>query len=146
MTTVAAAQKAFFALHGLELAAHRARRLHVQVGPVRIPFPNPGWLPLHDLHHVALNVPPTFWGEVEISAFELRSGPRTALIAFLCVGALLLGTCVRPRQVMRAWRRYAGMRNLYREQYAELLTLELDELRRWMSFRSGRWKVVGNGR
>jgi hypothetical protein len=57
-------------------------------------------------------VPPTFWGEVEISMFELRSGSPSPLITFLCAGAVLLGTILAPRRVLMWWRTYAGARNL----------------------------------
>jgi ubiquinone biosynthesis protein Coq4 len=131
--TVAQALAVFFARYGLDREGYRAPRLVVKLGPLPLPFPNPGWLPLHDLHHVALALPPTFWGEVELSAFELRTGPRTALIAFLCIGALFFGALVGPRRVARAWRRYAGAVNLYREEhYESLLTMDLEALRRRM--------------
>jgi hypothetical protein len=130
--TVAAALGGFFAAHGPLRDGYRSRRFRVRVGPLTLGFPNPGKLPLHDLHHVALGVAPSFWGEVEVSAFELRSGSPSALITLLCVGALVLGGLVAPRRVLGWWRRYAGCRNLYREPYEPLLALELDELRRRM--------------
>ena len=125
--------EAFFARHAMDRAGYRTPRLVVMLGPLPLPFPNPGWLPLHDMHHVALALPPTFWGEVEISAFELRTGARTALIAFLCIGALFFGALLNPLRVVRAWRRYAGTRNLYRdERYDALLGMELEDLRAYM--------------
>jgi hypothetical protein len=134
--TVAEALAAFFARYGLDRRGYRAPRLVVKLGPLALPFPNPGWLPLHDLHHVALALPPTFWGEVEISAFELRTGPRTALITFLCIGALFFGVLVGPRRVWRAWQKYGGTRNLYREErYDELLRMDLKALRETMRLR-----------
>jgi ubiquinone biosynthesis protein Coq4 len=116
--------------HGAGMAAPTGRRFAVRIGPIVLPFPNPGYLARHDLHHVALGVPPTFWGEVEVSAFEVRSGLPSALVAILCLGSLLLGALLAPRRVCRALARYAGARNVYREGcYARLLDLDLAELR-----------------
>lgn len=111
--TVGDALARFRARHGLPLEDHPAGPFVVRVGPLSWAFPNPGRLHRHDLHHLALDAPPTFWGEVEVSAFELRTGPPTRLIAFLCVGAVLLGTLGAPRRVLRAWRRARGCRSLY---------------------------------
>ena len=37
-------------------------------------LPNPGFLPWHDLHHVATGYGTGLIGEAEISAYELRAG------------------------------------------------------------------------
>lgn len=132
--TVAEALADFFREHGLDREGYRAERLVVHLGPITLPFPNPGLLPFHDLHHVALAAlgrpsAPTFWGEVEVSALELRAGPPTALIALLCVGALGLAAVIAPLKVIRTYRRYAGCASLYGEQdYAMLLALPMDAL------------------
>jgi hypothetical protein len=129
--TVGEALTRFFARHGIDRAGYRAPRFRVQLGRLRLSFPNPGWLPFHDLHHVALDLPPTFWGEVEVSAYELRSGSPTALITFLCLGALFFGLLVGPRRVARAWARYRGTKNLYGGfRYDDLVARELGDLRR----------------
>jgi hypothetical protein len=132
--TVELALARFFAEHGLDRGGYRADRLVVRLGPLRLPFPNPGYLPFHDIHHVAVSAPPRFWGEVEVSVLELRSGCPTWLIWLLCVGAIALGAVVAPRRVLRTWRRYEGCRNVYRgHDLAELLALDLRELRRRMA-------------
>jgi hypothetical protein len=129
----------FMAAHRLDRGGYRAEKLVVRLGPLQLPFPNPGFLPFHDLHHLALNAPPSFWGEMEVSALELRSGCPTALIWLLSAGAMLLGALVAPRRVVRAWRRYAGCRNLYRgHDYAALLALDLGELRARMGLPAAR--------
>ncbi len=132
-TSVADALAAFLETHRMDRGGYRRRVFLVRLGPITLPFPNPRFLALHDLHHVALDVPPTFWGEVEVSAFELRSGCPSALIALLCVGALAFGALVAPRRVLSMWARYKGARNLYRPRvrlsYEELLALPLSELR-----------------
>ena len=121
------------AQHGYDRGGYTAARFPVKLGFFTLLLPNPRYLPLHDLHHTALGAPPTFWGEVEVSAFELRSGTPTAFIMLLCVGALFLGAFARPAQVWRWLARYRGARNLYRRtEYETLLALELTELRREM--------------
>ena len=111
LPSVADALEAFRVQHRIPQGAYDARRFLVRVGSLVITLPNPGLLPLHDLHHVALDIPPTFWGEVEVSAFELRAGAPTMLIAFLCVSALCLGALLSPLRVVRAWRRYSHVRS-----------------------------------
>jgi hypothetical protein len=135
---------AFFAATGLAREGYTAPHIVLRLGPLALAFPNPGRLPIHDIHHVALDVPPTFWGEVEISAFELRTGPPSWLIAFLCVGALVLGFMHSPRRVVRAWRSFRGARNLYADprDIEDLRDLELDALRAWM--RVGRFAVTAS--
>lgn len=131
--TVAAAIEAFLATHGLDRRGYKAGELVVRLGPLKLPFPNPGYLPFHDLHHLALNAPPRFWGEVEVSVLELRSGCPTWLIWFLCVAAIALASLVAPRRVLRMWRRRAGCRNVYRgHAYPDLLAMDLGALRRLM--------------
>lgn len=135
---VGAALAAFFAAHGLDRGGYAADRLVVRLGPLKLPFPNPGYLPFHDLHHLAIDAPPRFWGEVEVSALELRSGCPTWLIWLLCVGALALGGLLAPRRVWRMWKRYAGCENLYRgHEYQELLSLDVAGLRRRMRLDRG---------
>lgn len=132
--TAQEALEAFRVKHNLNIQSYQERRLPVSVGRLTLGFPNPGKLHIHDLHHALLDIPPNFWGEVEISAFELRGGVPSALILLLCVGSLLLGFLVRPRWVLGTWRRYQGCRNLYQEEkrYQELLTKPKEELRLWM--------------
>lgn len=130
--TVAAARDAFLARHGLSRDGYRASWFSVALGPIVFTMPNPGALALHDLHHVALDLAPTFWGEVEVSAFELRTGTPNRLVVVLCVSAVLLGALLSPRRVLRAWRRYHGARGLYARSYDELVALDIEALRRQM--------------
>lgn len=132
---VADALDAFLAKHGLDRGGYTADSLVVRLGPVKLPFPNPGLLPFHDLHHLALDAPPRFWGEVEVSIFELRAGPPTWLIGFLCIGAIGLGSLLAPRRVARWWRRYAGCRALYGADLAELMAMDLETLCARMALR-----------
>ncbi len=131
---VSSALARYFARYQLDRAGYVARDFVVPLGPLRLRFPNPGRLYEHDHHHVALDLPADFWGEVEISAFELRTGVPNVIIGILCVGSLILGALVRPRLVWRAWRKHPGARNLYGERPSReaLASMTIGELRRWM--------------
>lgn len=129
--TVSEGLSRFLADSGLDRRSYGARRFVVSLGPLKLPFPNPRYLRFHDLHHVVLGARAGFWGEVQVSAFEIRSGTPTALIAFLCVASLMLGACIRPVTVWRWLRQYARASNLYLESsYERLLEHDLGELRR----------------
>lgn len=120
---------------GYSVAGYRARLLVVRLGSLPLPFPNPGVLHWHDLHHVATGFRTDLLGEAEISAYELRVRGRPAIITFLCVSSILLALFFAPRRVLAAWRNSAGCRGLYEgtESYEALLDLPLLELRRMLS-------------
>lgn len=117
--------------HGFGTEAYATPGLPVRVGPITLRFPNPGVLPLHDLHHVATGFPADFVGEAEVSAYELRAGGAPPLVRFLCVGSVILALPVAPRRVWRAWRKSRGARSLYESglDMASLLELEVGALR-----------------
>jgi hypothetical protein len=129
--------------HRLDRKGYTDTRFRVPLGPITLVFPNPGKLPLHDLHHVMLGAAPSFWGEVEVSALELRAGPPNAIIWILCVGALALAAFVRPRRVLSWWRAARGCRVLYEHPapFEALLETEVEELRSWMRVRDPRWSA-----
>jgi hypothetical protein len=135
--TMREALVAFREKHGGEMAT-AASILTVRVGPVVLPFPNPGYLHLHDMHHVLLDVAPTFWGEVEVSVFELRTGCPTWYVWFLCFAGCALAFLASPRRVLRACRRFRGHRrwNLYGEgaRYEELMATPVAELATILDF------------
>jgi ubiquinone biosynthesis protein Coq4 len=93
--------------------------------------PNPGFLPWHDLHHVATGYGTGLIGEAEISAYELRAGCGSLMIFVLCVGAILIAMFVAPRRVFHAWQQAKGSRSLYHTKvpYEDLLEMSLNELR-----------------
>jgi hypothetical protein len=124
----------FCAEHRLDRRGYADTRFRVPLGPFTLVFPNPGKLPLHDLHHVMLGAAPTFWGEVEVSALELRAGTPNVIIWVLCVGALGLGLVARPRVVRSWWRRSRGCRVLYDhpDTLDTILERDVDEVRAWM--------------
>lgn len=112
--TMGEALASFRAQHGQALTTASGRILIIEVGPLKLPMPNPGYLDLHDLHHVILDVPPTILGEAEVSAFELRTGCPSWLVAFICMSSLVVAFFVSPRRVLAAWKRFSGHRkNLY---------------------------------
>jgi hypothetical protein len=110
------------------------RLFWVKLGPISVPVPHPGQLHWHDLHHLVLGYRTDLVGEMEISAFELRTGPRTAVVSFLCVAGVLSGLLWAPRRIAAAWRRAAGWRNLYGSglDYQEVQGWTMDALMAWM--------------
>ena len=130
-TTVREARDRFLRESGLSLAGYDAPDFPVHVGPLTLLFPNPGLLPLHDLHHIVTGYRTDLLGEAEISAFELRGGGASALVKLLCVGAIAMALVVAPRRVIRAWRRARGVRTLYtlRPSYERVLAMRVGELR-----------------
>ncbi|MCW3094802.1 MAG: hypothetical protein JWL77_420 [Chthonomonadaceae bacterium] len=129
--TVREARDRFLAAYALGRSTYTDTRFTLHLGPWRIRLPNPGLLPLHDLHHVATGFGSGLTGEAEISAFELRTGWGNLLILALCVGAVLLGAVICPRRVWRSWLRSRGARGLYRRgrDYERLLDMTVTELR-----------------
>src|ERR1700722_207515 len=108
------ARDRFLFASGHDVEAYRARAFPVRVGPLTLRFPNPGRLPLHDLHHVATGFRGDLLGEAEISVFELRRGCDSLLVAFLCVASILLALPFAPRRLWRVWRRAGRGPSLYR--------------------------------
>jgi ubiquinone biosynthesis protein Coq4 len=104
----------------------------VKVGFLTMRFPNPGLLPMHDLHHVATGYDSSLLGEAEISVFELRAGSGNALIFFLCCGSILVGLCLSPQRMWRAWKAARGARSLYgtKVPYESLLAMDVAQLRK----------------
>lgn len=87
--------------------------LWIPVGLGRVPVPNPRGLPAHDVHHLILDHGTDLWGEIAVSAFELRTGPPSLFIAALCVVGVVAGCVLAPRLTWRAWRAADGWRNAY---------------------------------
>lgn len=87
---------------------------------------------LHDLHHVTTGYRTSWCGEAEIAAWELASGCRGYLAAWVLNGlALVYGLLLWPRRMRAAWRRGRSSQNLYREGFRDgLLDETVGELRR----------------
>ena len=101
-------------------------------------FPRVGFrqgLPAHDTHHM-LNGYPTNWaGECETAAWELASGGCGPYLAYWVdrLFFVVLALATAPIRSAHAWRRGRGQRNLYRLDPDELLAMDLDEVRRYVS-------------
>ena len=117
--------------NNLQLSSYTARRFPVYFFKWPVWVPNPGFLPVHDLHHVVTGYGTGLIGEAEISAYELRGGCGSLMIFILCVGAIFFGGFVAPRRIWKAWRECRGARNLYRTEipYESLLDMSIGDLR-----------------
>jgi hypothetical protein len=96
--------------------------IHVQIGPLRFPFPNPGqrreviWL--HDLTHLLTGYDTSWTGEGEIAAWELASGfPLKHWIGYFYAPITFsIGLIVAPVRTLRAFRLGIGQKNVYKLQ------------------------------
>ena len=128
---VRTARDRYLTASGFTTASYTDPNFIVGVGPIKLRFPNPGLLPYHDLHHVATGYDSSLLGEAEISVFELRCGSGTPLIFFLCCGSILVGLCLSPRRMWKAWKASRGARSLYGTKipYDDLLAMDVASLR-----------------
>jgi ubiquinone biosynthesis protein Coq4 len=135
---VCAARDRYLAASGFTTDSYADPNFVVGVGFIKLRFPNPGLLPYHDLHHVATGYDSSLLGEAEISVFELRNGAGTRLIFFLCCGSILVGLCLSPRRMWRAWRAASGALSLYGTEipYEALLAMDVSTLRKTMALES----------
>jgi len=133
-TNVREARDRYLAAAGFTTESYVDPNFVIKLGFLALRFPNPGLLPLHDLHHVATGYDASLIGESEISVFELRAGWGKPLIFFLCCGSLVIGLCVAPRRMWRAWKRARGARSLYKASvpYETLLAMNVGELQEFM--------------
>ena len=87
---------------------------------------------LHDVHHLVTGYSTSFRGELELAAWELRTG-GCAWNGFFWVDRVLavaLGLLCCPRRIRAAWKSGRGQVNLYGRQPDDVLALDLEELRR----------------
>jgi len=106
---------------------------------VQVPiFPRVGFrrgLPAHDTHHM-LNDYPTRWvGECETAAWELASGGCGIHLAYWIdrLFFLVLALVLAPIRSLHAWRRGWGQRNLYGLDPDQLLAMEIEDVRRYVT-------------
>ena len=132
--TVRAERDRYLTENSLAIDSYTSPQFPIYVGRRAIYLPNPGYLPWHDLHHVATGYRTGLVGEAEISAYELRSGCRSLVIVILCMGAMVMAMFVAPRRVLRAWKVAKRTRNLYRQNvsYDSLLDMTVSELRQML--------------
>jgi ubiquinone biosynthesis protein Coq4 len=121
----------YLAQNNLNVSSYTARKFPVYFFKWPIWVPNPGYLPVHDLHHVVTGYSTGLIGEAEISAYELRGGCGSAMIFILCVGAIFLAAFVAPTRIWKAWRNSRSAQNLYRTDipYESLLDMTIGDLR-----------------
>jgi hypothetical protein len=98
----------------------------VKLGPVPIWFPNSAGrvkaVRYHDLHHVATGYDTDLVGEGEIGAWEVASGCRGFVAAWvLNLVAMVLGSVLAPARVFRAFVRGRHSRNLYGDAFDDAL-------------------------
>ncbi|HLZ13287.1 MAG TPA: hypothetical protein VKP58_11930 [Candidatus Acidoferrum sp.] len=131
---VRAARDRYLAASGFSTDSYVDPSFVIKLGFFKLRFPNPGLLPFHDLHHVATGYDSSLLGESEISVFELRTGSGTPLIFFLCCGSILIGLCLSPRRMWRAWGAARRAQSLYGTAmpYESLLAMNVGELREYM--------------
>jgi ubiquinone biosynthesis protein Coq4 len=134
LENVLRARDRYLVASGFTTQSYVDPQFNVKVGFISLQFPNPGLLPMHDLHHVATGYDSSLLGEAEISVFELRAGSGTPLIFFLCCGSILVGLCLSPRRMWRAWKAARGARSLYKTKtpYETLLAMDVAQLRKLM--------------
>ena len=87
---------------------------------------------IHDVHHVLTGYATSWRGEGEIAAWELASGCRDHVAAWLLnLAAALIGCLIAPRAAWRAFRRGRATRNLYDREWDDgILERSVSGLRR----------------
>jgi len=117
-TLLTRARDDYFRYNGFSERAYKGSWVRIKIGPL------PVWLPnfparqravvLHDLHHIATGYDTTFLGETEIAAWELGSGCRNYVGAWvLNIGGVAGGILLAPRRTWRAFLRGRRSTNLY---------------------------------
>lgn len=90
-----------------------------RLGPVSLRLPNWTWrrkaLLAHDLHHVLTGYPCGITGEFQVAAWEFGAGPMPHWGATVfCLPLAVVGLCVTPRRVVRAFMAGRRSRSLHR--------------------------------
>jgi hypothetical protein len=104
------------------------------LGPVPFPFPNTAGrvraVRYHDLHHVLTGYATDFWGEMDISAWEIGAGCRDYAAAWqLNLGGLATGAIFKPMRTFNAFVRGRRSRSLYGLPFPELLEKTVGQVR-----------------
>jgi hypothetical protein len=114
---------------------YSARWVKIQLGPAPLSLYNSKArvraVRYHDLHHILTEYETTLTGEAEIAAWELASGCRRYLAAWILnIGALLVGLMLSPKKVVVAYKRGRKSSNLYGREFSqELLSTSIGKLR-----------------
>ena len=137
--TLREARGRYFAANGLGEGGYEDTWVKLAVGPLRFAFPNsPGRVRAvryHDLHHVVTGYATSWTGEGEIGAWEIASGCRDMIAAWvLNLYAMWIGLWLSPRAMWRAFARGRHSQNLYGEPWSDaLLDASVGETRRRLS-------------
>ena len=112
------ARERYFAAAGLGAGGYDQKWVPLAMGPLRFAIPNTAGrvraVRYHDLHHVVTGYGTDWTGEGEIGAWEVASGCRDLLAAWvLNLYAMQLALWFAPRAVWRAFVRGRHSRNLY---------------------------------
>ncbi len=123
------ARERYFAAAGLGSGGYDLKWVPLAMGPLRFAIPNTAGrvhaVRYHDLHHVVTGYGTDWTGEGEIGAWEVASGCRDLLAAWvLNLYAMQLALFFAPRAVWRAFVRGRHSRNLYAEPWNEALLEE----------------------
>lgn len=105
---------------------YASKWVKLQFGPIPFAFPNTAGrvraVRFHDLHHVATGYPTTNRGEAEIGAWEIGSGCKGFVVAWvLNLMAMAMGLVIAPVAVARAFYRGRRSRNFYGTGFDEAL-------------------------
>ena len=118
---------------------YSAKWVDFKLGPIPFPFPNTPQrivaVKYHDLHHLMTGYRTNFVGELEISAWEIGSGCRGMIAAWvLNLGGMAMGMFIAPSRTVAAYARGRRSNNLYGHVFDDaLLDRNLGEVRRELS-------------
>ncbi len=136
--TVRDARAAYFADNDFgEDGGYSKDWVPLKVGPIPFAIPNTQGRKVavryHDLHHIVTGYPTDWVGEFEISAWEVGSGCRDKVFAWLINSqGMAVGLFRCPRRSLRAFVRGRNTRNLYDLEVEDLLDLTVADLRERM--------------
>jgi hypothetical protein len=125
--------------------------VQVKIGPIALAFPNSASrkkaVPFHDLHHILTGYRTDWIGEAEIAAWELASGCKHMIAAWI-LNLLALGMKVlfSPGRVYRAFMRGRQSCNLYDHDLKTLLDQPAEEVRKEMGTAGNAVKPSGKDR
>ena len=127
--TLREAREQYFAAAGLGAGGYDQKWVPLAMGPLRFAIPNTAGrvraVRYHDLHHVVTGYGTDWTGEGEIGAWEVASGCRDLVAAWLLnLYAMQLALWFAPAAVWRAFVRGRHSRNLYGEPWSEALLAE----------------------
>lgn len=143
--TVRDGRDAYLRENGFTLAGYDEPRSKITILGVSFWLPNPPSrrhaIMRHDLHHVVTGYGTDMFGEVEISAWELRRGLAGLglYVRALVVSLAALGLVIAPRRTVRAWRASERLPSLFADdgELEALLALPVGVLRRKLGVPQG---------